>query len=332
MKTNQHKDLESESLNSNWVWYLIVVCALIFAALFALGENSGRVATDIAFRSGYYLLHALIVAYAFYKIFGERRSRVWWSSFIAIYGTFIGTGVAIEQYERVKVPSQLQEIVDTTSTAVEEGWAINADGSLGTIETTFSTPAGAEGYVRTMFDAVADLGNDAVTIVNKYSLALNDAGLNEFLAAGRLSNDEGFADSREMLVLFQQAYGVYKTDFETLLSSAPSRIVTLDIPEREKQAFLKSFNTSLEKDKTEYSRNLYLEQQSLNELEKIVDMLELNRARWFVDGDQIMFEADELVNAYNQHLANLDAYVSEQERNQQLILERQREALDNFGM
>ncbi len=155
---------------------------------------------------------------------------------------------------------------------------------------------------------------------NAYLKGLDEAGWNTIFDPQRLGNDLDAAESRLIVQRGRNVFLSQKTALEALIQEYDAGLQRL-------MRISRRSGGQTSRRPAEFTEALALEQQVIDEVGKAVDVLHAARGTWAVQDDQVVFERDEDVQAFNECLENINSIAEQQQALQKTALQRAQENL-----
>ena len=90
------------------------------------------------------------------------------------------------------------------------------------------------------------------------------------------------------------------------------------------------FNRSFEGAADVHERMWNLERLSVDEMEKIINLLAERPNSWEIVDGQFLFESDQQVDQFNEYIANMGKIIAEQAELQKSVVQRQRQRFEEL--
>jgi hypothetical protein len=162
---------------------------------------------------------------------------------------------------------------------------------------------------------VAEIGEEierrASVVQIENEAALEEAGWYDFPNADRLQADTGFEATREMLATVRSIYEHQKRQQSDLRNDWIAAIRSVDGPPHKIEEYASLVTGFYSDNEVQLGRvqDAYLE--NILEAESLVDFLARTAQSWTVENGQLLFDSDDDVQTYNQHLQNIRALDAE---------------------
>ena len=125
--------------------------------------------------------------------------------------------------------------------------------------------------------------------------------LSDLFIPNRLARDRGLVESRLILEQSQRVVRKYSQQNQRLLADVPVTIRSLDLSDQQKDRMVEGAIKARPQQKATLARNWDLERQTLDEFEKMINLLDDNRHSWRVEHNEIVFDRDSLLNRFRAH-------------------------------
>jgi len=309
-----------------WIPAMAVAALIVLAGVIGVGVE-GR---NFAYYAGYFLLPAAIVAGILYAIAGRGGGLpVGVSMFAAMYAAFMaGTLVVVSVETQNEDQAQsLNRILDQVEAFTEDQWATDDDGMPVRIEPSFEADPNASGFDGEVQRFVAGILNDNAELANAYRVELEQIGWYSILDPARLVADSTMAESRQLLQAGRSTVSKYRTRSREILENSADAIQGLNMSERDKRSFERGYREKLGSSLGQHDAMWDLEEETFDEFEKIIDLLDGSSGEWSVEDGQFLFTTDEQVDRFNGYLGRIDAIMLEQQEMQRSALEATRQQI-----
>ncbi|EGP42514.1 hypothetical protein [Achromobacter insuavis] len=134
-----------------------------------------------------------------------------------------------------------------------------------------------------------------------YMKELDEVRLSDLFIPNRLARDRGMVESRLILEQSQRVVRKYSQQNQRLLADVPITIRSLDLSDQQKDRMVEGAIKARPQQKATLARNWDLERQTLDEFEKMINLLDDNRRSWRVEHNEIVFDRDSLLNRFRAH-------------------------------
>lgn len=134
-----------------------------------------------------------------------------------------------------------------------------------------------------------------------YMKELDEVRLSDLFIPNRLARDRGMVESRLILEQSQRVVRKYSQQNQRLLADVPITIRSLDLSDQQKDRMVEGAIKARPQQKATLARNWDLERQTLDEFEKMINLLDDNRRSWRVEQNEIVFDRDSLLNRFRAH-------------------------------
>lgn len=315
------------------VWLVIVGIALVgmYASLFIPAVVGQEPTTNPP--AG---LYAMVWTSLFFYLGWKYRNQIGWHG--ALIGAGIGilvyTGaimVAVSNSSAVADKAGAEQIVDMMEELYAETGKINPDGTPALIDKKFAPSEDATGSMVVMQQFVADMANQSAALTNDYVLDLQSIGLWELLEEERLRSDPTFKKSWYIIAQARSLIDIYETRGLETVMAAKDRIKSLDLSDADKKAVEDGFIRGVEGSADFREKMWGLERLTLDEFEKVIDLLAEDPQSWEIDEGQFLFESDQQIDRFNEHMTNIDKFVAEQTKLQELQIRKQRQKIEELN-
>ncbi|KAG1436425.1 hypothetical protein G6F57_020672 [Rhizopus arrhizus] len=106
----------------------------------------------------------------------------------------------------------------------------------------------------------------------------------------------------------------YQQQSLQVLKDMPAMIRSLAIREPEKQKMLTGLDASLARRSASLAQVWTLETRILQEFGQMITLLDAHRQHWYADHDELLFDRDDDLNRFRQHMAAIGKMSAEQEQ------------------
>ncbi|WP_336725725.1 hypothetical protein [Achromobacter ruhlandii] len=292
-----------------WTWILYLG---LWLAVLAFKRDSAPAGADAAEALGYRVGSAFgsalalllpaaiaIAALSLFKRFRTplHRMRIAFATGLVLAAVAV-TLAGLSAYREAQKATALAEIRRTGE------WmraALNApDHPPGDVPDIDTTPK-ARGVYGEIERGVKILLAQRVAQYRAYMRELDEVRLSELFIPNRLARDRGMVESRLILEQSQRVVRKYSQQNQRLLADVPVTIRTLDLSEEQKNRMVEGAIKARPQQKATLARNWDLERQTLDEFEKMINLLDDNRRAWRVEHNEIVFDRDSLLNRFRAH-------------------------------
>lgn len=320
---------KDRKLSVVWVWLGGIAVIGAYAALLipAFAGQIGDAQTGLG---------VIFWSSIFFLLLWKYRGRKGWHGSLLgfVVGLVLFTAApVIVGYQRAAEksrPETLEHIVDQIEGFYDAANQINADGTLKLVDKTYSPSADASGSLAVVEQFVGKIMNRSAALTNEYFSELNSIGWHMTLDFDRLQTDGSLEESRRLVAEARIAISKHENRTDQLLSDIPNMIQAIDLPAAEKKKFERAFMKSMQSRKPAIERLMTLEKATIDEVEKIIDLLADDPQAWSIDNSELLFESQQQIDQYNEHLDNIDSFLAEQVEIQNAALERARKTIDEF--
>lgn len=171
-----------------------------------------------------------------------------------------------------------------------------------------------------------ELMDQTVAQRNDYTLELSAIGWDSILDPSRLEKDKTFTESQLILTKGKDIVRKYRGRANSLLQSTRAKINNLEVSSSLKQDMIHGFDRGMKNTQGQFDRLWELEEMTIFEVEKIINLLSKRSGSWVVFGRKIVFENNNDLQRFNVYIANIQHYAAEQEEMQK----RSRDSVENF--
>lgn len=306
---------------TGWILWLVATSLVVLAYI---GSNSDNQTYDIAYLVGYYLPSSLIIFGVFYLLFLRKQARKAAAvSFVVIYVAAMLGGVIAASRQREAAAQALGRIEDQYSTIMESPGRLSKPENTGRSNNAGQMPHSAVGEFERF---MKEFMNQLVAQRNDYTLELSAIGWDSILDPSRLEKDKTFAESQLVLAKGKDIVRKYRERTSSLLQSTRARINNLQISSSLKQDMIQGFDRGMKNTQGQIDRLWELEEMTILEVEKIINLLSRRSGSWVVFGKRIVFENNNDLQRFNMYMANIRRHVAEQEE----IQKRSTDSVENF--
>lgn len=236
--------------------------------------------------------------------------RRWWVGAALV---LLALGVAVggirmrERAEEKVATAEIRKVADTLNQMVTGG-----DGVPENLPSIDPTPK-AKGFYGELERAIKTVASERVAQHKAYLNELKEIGMPRLLDAHRLALDTGLVESRMMLELAERLVPKYRDQSIQVLKDMPELIRSLAIREPEKQKMMATLTSALARRSDSLGKVWSLETNILQEFGQMITLLDDNRQYWYADHDELMFERDDDLKRFYQHMAAINRMANEQE-------------------
>ncbi|MCH7503016.1 MAG: zinc-ribbon domain-containing protein [Proteobacteria bacterium] len=328
-KTESEKPKPSRSLG---IWIVIVGVALIgtYASMFIPAFVGQKPSTNPPV--GLYVM--VWTSLFFYLGWKQKGGKGWQGALIgAGIGVLVYTGaimVAVSNQTTADAKNGAEQIVDMLEEFYKESQKVNPDGTPAPIAKTFAPSADATGSMAIMQQFIADIVNRAAEMNNDYLRELDSIGWNNFLDEDRLLSDPTFKKSWHMVTEARLIVDKYEMRGLEIMKDSRNNIQFLSLSDSEKKAIEDGFNRGFEKNAENRERMWVLERLTIDEMEKVIYLLAEDSQSWEIEDGQFLFESDQKIDRFNEHITNMEKFYAEQIELQDMIIQGQRERLEEL--
>jgi hypothetical protein len=312
-----HGEISRKDRDIFWKVSLGVIALSIIVYGYLFSENK---TSNIAYLIGFYLPIALIIWVIFYFVALKKRgSKIVSLSFLVIYGSLIASGFLAVLHQKKEAEKALTEIQHTYSKVIEsstdsEGFPQRIEKRIDTIPKSTGEFKEIERYMKEYMDQIVALRND-------YLLELNAIGWESILDPNRIHNDKNFTESKVILKRVKEIIRKYRMHTNDLLQETKDKIDLLNISASFKKSMLEGFERGMVKSKQQIDAVWNLEEEVASEVENIVNLLDVRKGTWIVQGGQILFYNDHDLHKFNSYIASIQRTVNEQQEIQKKCIE-----------
>jgi hypothetical protein len=326
-------NLESEMpepRKSLFIWIVIVGIGLvgIFAAILIPAFTGQKPTTNPPV--GLYVM--LWTGLFFYLMWKQQDKKSWQGTLIGLgVGFFVYTGaimVASSNRSLEEDKAALEQIVDMVEEFYEESNKLNPDGTPAPVDKIFAPSSDALGSVAIMQKFIADLINLSAATNNEYLSELDSIGWNNLFDSDWLNSDPTMKKSWHMVTEARAIVDTYERRTKENMANARNNIQYLEMSDPEKEEFLVGFDRGSKNAAEQANRMWELEKFVIDETEKMINLLAEDRNSWIIENEQFLFETDEQIARFNDHVANIEKLSAEQMDLQNNVIKRQREELE----
>jgi hypothetical protein len=264
-------------------------------------ENERRTGQypDIPWIVGYGLAIAsaawAILWFGYVRKTGRRVAGRYW---LALMATSLATGLVAKAY----LDYQYQLLAGGLTSVLEKyhSGKTNIDpqslaaGGAGKIEATLRSIAGT-------------FAGDA----ESYERELNATGFANLLSAANLKSDPDLSKPKYIIQQAQTVVRKYRQISIDRIASMPSLIDHSDLPNAIKVEVIEGMNESLPQATRSTERAWKLQADTMDEYAAIIQLLARSRGSWQVAGDQVSFDRQADLDAYQAHIAKIQAMGNE---------------------
>lgn len=323
---------KDRTLSVVWVWLGGIAVIGAYAALLipAFAGQIGDAQTGIG---------VIFWSSIFFLLLWKYRGRKGWHG--SLLGFVLGlvlfaAAPVIVGYQRAAEKSRaetvagLEYVVDQMEELFDATNQTNADGTPKLIDETFLPSADASGLMAVLQEFIADVMNQSAALTNDYLSELNSIGWNTIFDPTRLQADGSLEEGRRMVAEARIIISNYENRADEILDNTRKKIQTLNVTAAQKNMLEQNFVQGMRSSATFREKMWNLERATVDETEKIIDLLAGHPQAWSIDDSQILFESQQQLDEFNEHIENIDSFVVEQMEIQAAALERQRKRVDEF--
>lgn len=220
----------------------------------------------------------------------------------------IGLRNAGEREQEQVAATEIRKVADTLSLMVG-----NPDGGPQAVPAIDPTPK-ATGFYGELERVIKTVAGERLAQHKAYLQDLNDIGMPRLLDAHRLARDTGLVESRMILEQAEHLVPKYQQQSLQVLKDMPALIRSLAIREPEKQKMLTRLDASLAQRNANLEQVWSLEARILREFGQMITLLDDNRQHWYADHDELLFDRNDDLNRFHQHMAAIGKLSAEQEK------------------
>lgn len=315
-----------KSLSKAWIASCATLCVGILAyGVFAERDPSG----DFAFRVGYNLPIAILVAGALHLVFRRREpASAGWIAFFAIRAALVASTTISADRQRANLTTAVVEI-DRTITAAQRTVATTSVNAVNPAPLpTAPVAAGEAGQVEMVIKTIM---NRMLAQRRDYELELEAIGWSAVLEAHRLRKDVTLTESKTMLRQARDIVSRYRDRTDDVFREIRAEIDRSGLSPSTKRSMLAGFDKTAAHGKAQTKEVWSLEEQALGRFENIVNLLAANRRSWQVEGGQILFNRQSDLDLFNTYLSQINELVERQQAIQEGSARRARETLQTLS-
>ncbi|MBB1593892.1 hypothetical protein [Achromobacter sp. UMC46] len=227
---------------------------------------------------------------------------------VLVSAVVIGVRNAGEREQEQVASTEIRKVADTLSQMVG-----NPEVRPEALPAIDPTPK-ATGFYGELERVIKTVAGERLAQHKAYLQDLNDIGMPRLLDAHRLARDTGLVESRMILEQAEHLLPKYQQQSLQVLKDMPALIRSLAIREPEKQKMLTRLNASFAQRNASLEQVWTLEARILQEFGQMITLLDDNRQYWYADHDELLFDHDDDLNRFRQHMAAIGKLSAEQEQ------------------
>lgn len=259
----------------------------------------------------------------------SKMSGSLWKPFLVIIALIIA-GVlssSIRHYWKVKQADEknqaekaIDEIQECLSDIVTK--STNSEGFPQPIEEMIDTNPKTKGEWGEVERFLKEFMAQVIRQRNNYLSELTDSGLEQLLDADRIEKDDRFIESKNILRNTKLIVTKYRNHTDDLIQNSRYRIEILNLKPSSKINIRKDFDQAINQIRGQLNRTWDLEEKAVEEMEKIILLLESRKGAWEVTNGQFLFDSSKDLDRFNSYLASIDRIVKEQKEIQRKQTEK----------
>jgi len=273
---------------------------------------------------------------AAFKIRFGRIFAIGYSLAVVVLACFAGAGMTLskwrgpsrlakEKQEEAVYKETMRNQVNEMLRSAEQGKAPSPDSLEVPAGKAPETQTGKLGLLLNMYT------RDVAATASGYEKELQDIGFMTLLNPVRLSKDEDYEDSYELLAKAEETLGKWRAKQEQLAKDFPSRLEAAGITGATKSGALEGFKKGYEKSHATSAEIWNLEEESLGHLGDLVKFLEEVDDRWHEAEGKFIFDKDADLKAFQATLAKIDECSTRQEALRKEAMGRAKKSVDEMG-
>lgn len=227
---------------------------------------------------------------------------------VLVSAVVIGLRNASEREQEKVAAAEIRKVADTLQLMVT-----SPEGVPDALPVIDPTPK-ATGFYGELERIIKTVAGERLAQHKAYLQDLNDIGMPRLLDAHRLARDTGLVESRMILEQAERLVPKYQQQSLQVLKDMPAMIRSLAIREPEKQKMLAGLDASLVRRSASLAQVWTLETRILQEFGQMITLLDDNRQHWYADHDELLFDRDDDLNRFRQHMAAIGKMSAEQEQ------------------
>lgn len=227
---------------------------------------------------------------------------------VLVAAVVIGLRNAGEREQEHVATAEIRKVADTLQLMVG-----SQDGGPEALPAIDPTPK-ATGFYGELERIIKTVAGERLAQHKAYLQDLNDIGMPRLLDAHRLARDTGLVESRMILEQAERLVPKYRQQSMQVLKDMPALIRSLAIREPEKQKMLNSLDATLARCSASLEQVWRLETRILQEFGQMITLLDDNRQHWYADHDELLFDRNDDLNRFRQHMAAIGKLSAQQEQ------------------
>jgi len=234
-------------------------------------------------------------------------------------GTFASHATQKEQLSRMD--AGLRKDLDAITSAVTQARPV---------ERISTTPAAA-GETGEMEKFIRVWINQMVALQSDYLRDLEAIGWSKALDPQRIARDPALVDSKVMVGKARGIVNAYRAKALAVLESGPAQVDQLQASDATKRGIKAGMEKSMVRSKPRMTEIWDLEAKTVEELAQIFELLSREKGKWVVRDRKIVFQAQNTLTRFNQHISAINTLSQRQQVLQKEGLDSARAKLENLG-
>lgn len=173
--------------------------------------------------------------------------------------------------------------------------------------------------------------NRSLTHRKQYERELETAGWMRILDGARLAKDANLDESRAIVERAKAIVAKYRAGTEDMIAAMKREIETIDVSARTRKSMLEGFERTVPRSRQQAEEMWTLEEQIFGEIEKVVALLGAKRKAWRIEGGEISFTRQADLDAFNAHMARVQAIGARQEQMQRASIDAAQQGLTRLA-
>jgi len=304
--------METDGSSKRYTKSSLIVLFLIGLAIIAYGFFFSRNRTpNISYLIGYNLIPFLIISTLYYFVILKPRGlRPGGIAFVAIYGALIVSSYIGYAHQQHQARQAMTQIKHDFNTFVES--SMDAEGFPTTIEEQIDTAPTAAGEYGQLERLMKQHFQRMAQHQNNYLKGLEAIGWNGILDAQRILDDETFEQSRAIIQQAKELIAEYREKTYALNDLLRIDVQSMNASAGMKREFLKGFDEERKTSEKQIDEIYELEGNIVGEIEKMINLLAEDTDAWSVENDMLLFETDERLEQYNNHMQAIQVIMNRQ--------------------
>lgn len=307
MTAVENAALEQPKPSRVWMWVLGVIALGLLgnAVTFqAQGVNS------FAYSTGFWVVPVALGAALFCAIFKSSR-EFWYHVFAVMYGSAVvgaWIGTTIQQQEAAKAMSGMRESL--TTFANQMSGDLNAPAQRVDLQPVTTSASGDMGVMEIV---TKQLMNDAAAAQNAYLQALEQARWSMLLDVERLRKDTTMTESREIIEATTKVVKEHRAKSLAIFDTLPERVKNAPFKsEAARRQFMAGAEQGMINGRRNGTKTWDYEEAIIREYAAVIDVLTQAGRYEFDKDNNVLFDNDASIEAYNQHMTTAQRLTEEQ--------------------